>query len=82
MTLAICVAVAKNVKIFNEPLRVASSFEDYRFSASIFAGIERAFVDVSTMFFQSIAEHGWLPASQITHYGLHKELDIKHFEDF
>ncbi|WDR97984.1 TenA family transcriptional regulator [Burkholderia ambifaria] len=69
-------------RIFNETLRSVSSFEDYRFSTATFAGIERAFVDISTMIFQSIVDHGWLPAERITHYGLHRTLDIEHAEDF
>ncbi|RBB33077.1 iron-containing redox enzyme family protein [Burkholderia reimsis] len=71
-----------NARIFNETLRSVSSFEDYRFSTATFAGIERAFVDISTMIFQSIVAHGWLPAERITHYGLHRTLDIEHAEDF
>lgn len=71
-----------NARVFNETLRSVSSFEDYRFAASMFAGIERTFVDISTMIFQSIVDGGWLKPSQITHYGLHKELDIEHAEDF
>ncbi|AZE48376.1 hypothetical protein C4K04_2704 [Pseudomonas chlororaphis] len=71
-----------NARIFNEALRGVSSFEDYRFSASMFAGIERTFVDISTMIFQSIVDRGWLTADQITHYGLHRELDVEHSEDF
>ncbi|RDJ99655.1 TenA family transcriptional regulator [Paraburkholderia lacunae] len=69
-------------RIFNETLRSVSSFEDYRFSAATFAGIERTFVDVSTMIFQSIVDQGWLSADRITHYGLHRKLDMEHAEDF
>lgn len=71
-----------NARIFNEALRGVSAFEDYRFSTAMFAGIERTFVDVSTMIFQSIVDQGWLGGDQITHYGLHRELDIEHAEDF
>ncbi len=71
-----------NTRIFNEALRSVSSFEDYRFSASVFAGIERTFVDVSTMTYQSIVDCGWLEESRIIHYELHRELDIQHSEEF
>lgn len=71
-----------NARIFNEALRSVSSFEDYRFSTSVFAGIERTFVDVSTMIYQSIVGCGWLEESQVIHYELHRELDIQHSEEF
>lgn len=71
-----------NARIFNEALRSVSSFEDYRFSASVFAGMERTFVDVSTMTYQSIVDCGWLEESRIIHYELHRELDIQHSEEF
>lgn len=71
-----------NARIFNEALRSVSSFEDYRFSASVFAGMERTFVDVSTMTYQSIVDCGWLEESRIVHYELHRELDIQHSEEF
>ena len=71
-----------NARIFNEALRCVSSFEDYRFSASVFAGIERTFVDVSTMIYQSIVDCGWLEKSRIIHYELHRELDVQHSEEF
>ena len=71
-----------NARIFNEALRSVSSFEDYRFSASVFAGMERTFVDVSTMTYKSIVDCGWLEKSRIIHYELHRELDVQHSEEF
>lgn len=71
-----------NVRIFNEALRGASAFESYRFAAAMFGGIERTFVDVSSLICQAIVDNDWLPAERITHYALHKEIDIQHAEDF
>ena len=71
-----------NVQIFNEALRGAAAFENYRFAAAMFSGIERTFVDVSTQICLGIIDQGWLPADRITHYALHKEIDIQHAEDF
>lgn len=71
-----------NVRIFNEALRGASAFENYRFAAAMFSGIERTFVDVSTLICQGITGQSWLPLDRITHYALHKEIDIQHAEDF
>lgn len=71
-----------NARIFNEALRGVSTFENYRFAVSMFAGIERTFADISALIGQSIVDQGWLDVHQVTHYGLHKALDIEHAEDF
>lgn len=71
-----------NVRVFNEALRGAAAFENYRFASAMFSGIERTFVNVSTEICQGIIDQGWLPADRITHYALHKEIDIQHAEDF
>ena len=34
------------------------------------------------MICEAIIERGWLPQERITHYALHKEIDIKHAEEF
>lgn len=69
-------------RVFNETLRSVSSFSDYRFASAVYAGIERTFVDASSMIYESILNQGWLEEKRITHYGLHKEIDIEHAEDF
>lgn len=71
-----------NIKIFNDALRGASIFQSYQFATAMFSGIERAFVDISSIICQSIIDQGWLEEEKITHYGLHKEIDIQHAEDF
>jgi pyrroloquinoline-quinone synthase len=75
-------SLTPNIEIFNQSLRGASAFEDYRFAASMFGAIERTFVDISGMICSAIINNGWLPEGKITHYSLHKEIDIIHAEDF
>jgi pyrroloquinoline-quinone synthase len=75
-------AISPSIEIFNTALKGIATFDDYRVSAAVFSGIERTFVDVSSLICQAIIARGWLPADQITHYALHKELDIQHAEDF
>ena len=70
-----------NVLIFNQLLRGVSSFEDYRFSVAMFAAIERLFVDISSCICNAIKSNNWLEADRITHYELHKEIDIIHAEE-
>ena len=72
---------SESIRIFNTALRGISVFEDYRVSAAVFGGIERTFVDVSTLICEAIIEQGWLPEERITHYALHKEIDMRHAEE-
>lgn len=71
-----------NIKAFNYALRSVAAFEDYHFATAVFGGIERSFVDISTQICKGIAGNGWLSEERITHYALHKEIDIQHAEDF
>lgn len=71
-----------NIKIFNQALRGVAAFESYQFATAVFGGIERSFVDISTQICNGIVNNGWLPLERVTHYALHKEIDIKHAEDF
>lgn len=76
------VPTSANIEIFNIALKGISTFEDYRVAAAVFSSIERIFVEVSSLICQAIIKHEWLPVDQITHYALHKEIDIEHAEDF
>jgi pyrroloquinoline-quinone synthase len=71
-----------NVKIFNNSLKSIAASENYQFSAAVFAGIERLFVEISTEICDAIVKNNWLPLDRVTHYALHKEIDIQHAEDF
>jgi len=75
-------AIPTNAELFNISLQGISAHEDYRVSASVFGGIERTFADVSELICQAITRHGWLEKENIIHYGLHKEIDVQHAEDF
>jgi pyrroloquinoline-quinone synthase len=70
------------VRSFNSTLKGVAAFDDYRSSAAFFAGIERMFVEVSEAIVLSVIKHKWMEKDDITHYGLHKEIDIQHAEDF
>jgi pyrroloquinoline-quinone synthase len=70
------------VDVFNSALKGIAAYQDYRLSTSVFGGIERTFVDVSHLICKGIISRGWLPEGQITHYSLHKEIDIRHAEEF
>ena len=46
--------ISPGIEIFNTALKGIATFEDYRVSASVFGGIERTFVDVSSLICQAI----------------------------
>lgn len=71
-----------NVNVFNQLLRGAAIFEDYKFSASMFGAIERLFAEISGHIHKAIVRNRWLTSEKVTHYGLHKDLDIQHAEEF
>ncbi|TGO02287.1 hypothetical protein PN36_27360 [Candidatus Thiomargarita nelsonii] len=71
-----------NIKIFNSSLSSIAASENYQFSTAVFGGIERIFVEVSTEICDAIVKNNWLPLDRVTHYVLHKEIDIQHAEDF
>jgi len=75
-------SLSPNILIFNEALRSAATFNSYHFSTAMFGAIERVFVDVSSLICQAIVDNGWLRLEEITHYCLHKEIDMQHAEDF
>ncbi|MEI7374812.1 MULTISPECIES: TenA family transcriptional regulator [Dickeya] len=74
--------ISANIEIFNVALKGIATFEDYRLAAAVFSSIERIFVEISSLICQAIIKHDWLPEEKITHYALHKEIDIEHAEDF
>lgn len=75
-------SLTDNVRAFNNALRSVAAFESYRYACAVFAGIERSFVDISSELCQSIIDNGWLTEDRITHYALHKQIDIEHAQDF
>jgi len=48
----------------------------------MFGAIERLFVDISTRIVKVIIDNKWLSSDRITHYNLHKEIDMQHAADF
>lgn len=70
------------VRMFNTTLTGACVMDDYRVGVGVMGMIEFMFSDISARIGQAIVHHGWLSADRLTHYSLHRELDIKHAADF
>lgn len=70
------------VRIFNTALIGAAVLDDFLISVSIFGMIERMFVEISSLIRNGVIKNSWIGASEMVHYKLHSELDIKHAQDF
>ena len=44
--------------------------------------IEHAFAGISGFIGKAVVNRGWVPASDLVHYALHAELDVRHAEEF
>lgn len=75
-------ALSPDVRLFNTALTGVSVIDDFAVSVSVFGIIERMFVDISTWIAEEIVNNHWLAEDQLIHYTLHKELDLKHSQDF
>lgn len=70
------------IRAFNTTLIGCCALDDWEIGAGCLGMIERMFVDISAWIGLCISERGWLPEDQVVHYSVHKELDIKHSDDF
>ena len=71
-----------DVRIFNTTLSGVSVLDDFIVAVGALGMIERMFSDISAWIGQGVMANGWLKESEMIHYKLHQELDIKHSEDF
>ena len=71
-----------DVRIFNTTLSGASVLDDFIIAVGALGIIERMFSDISAWIGQGVTENDWLAESEMIHYALHQELDVKHSEDF
>jgi len=75
-------ALSPDVRLFNTALTGVSVMDEFTVSVACFGIIERMFVDISAFIGEAILDNQWLESEQLIHYSLHKELDIKHSQDF
>ena len=70
------------VRIFNTCLSGVCILDDYITGVATIGIIEKMFSEISTILGNAIVKLGWLNSNTIIHYDLHKELDVKHSQDF
>lgn len=70
------------IRIFNTTLVGACVLDEYLIGVGIMGIIERMFSDISNIIGEGIMKMDWLDSKQMIHYTVHKELDIKHSQDF
>lgn len=75
-------ALWPEVRHFNTTLAGACVMDEYIVGVGMMGMIERMFVDISAAIGQAVLDRGWLDDDELIHYNLHKELDLKHAEDF
>ena len=75
-------ALWPEVRHFNTTLAGVCVLDEYIVGTGVLGIIERMFVDISAWIGEGIIGRQWLKEEQLIHYNLHKELDIKHAQDF
>lgn len=70
------------VRIFNTTLVGTCVLDEYMIGVGMMGIIERMFCDISGIIGEGILKRKWLAPDQLIHYSLHKDLDIRHSQDF
>ena len=70
------------VRIFNTTLAGTTVLDDFLVGVGMLGIIERMFSEISSWIGQSVIKNEWISESEMIHYKLHSELDIKHSQDF
>lgn len=71
-----------SVHAFNAVLMAACACDEIEVGVGCLGIIERAFADISDLIGRSVVQRGWLTSSELVHYALHAELDLRHAEEF
>lgn len=75
-------ALWPEVRVFNTALIGACVIDDFLIGVSVMGMIELMFSDISHIISQGVIKRGWMTDQNMIHYSLHKELDVKHSQDF
>lgn len=75
-------ALWPEVRIFNTTLIGACVLDHFLIGVAVMGIIERIFCDISAILAKEVINNGWMNPSQMIHYNLHEDLDIKHSQDF
>jgi pyrroloquinoline-quinone synthase len=70
------------VHAFNSVLMSACASDELEVGASCLGIVERAFADISALIGKSVVMRGWVKSTELVHYALHAELDVRHAEEF
>ncbi|MEV7680343.1 iron-containing redox enzyme family protein [Streptomyces sp. NPDC088341] len=70
------------VHAYNSVLSAVCTWEDPQVGIGCMGAIEYAFASVSAITGSAAVNRGWVAQADLTHYGLHSEIDAQHAEDF
>ena len=75
-------SLSENIRIFNTCLSGCCVLDDYRIGVGVMGMIERMFCEISTWIGEGMVKNEWIKEEKLIHYNLHKDLDMKHSDDF
>jgi pyrroloquinoline quinone (PQQ) biosynthesis protein C len=75
-------ALWPEVRLFNTALAGACGLDEYLVGAATLGMIERMFCEISGLIASGVVRRGWIPSARMVHYDLHRELDVRHAQDF
>lgn len=75
-------ALWPEVRSFNTTLIGCCVLDEYLIGASVLGMIEFMFCHISAALAEGIIANDWIKPERMIHYNLHKDLDIKHSQDF
>ncbi|MFJ3496395.1 TenA family transcriptional regulator [Streptomyces sp. NPDC086091] len=70
------------VHAYNSVLSAVCTLEDPQVGIACMGAIEYAFASVSALTGNAAVNRGWAARADLTHYGLHADIDEQHAEDF
>jgi pyrroloquinoline-quinone synthase len=70
------------VHAFNSVLMAASLSDEIAVGVCCLGIVEHAFAGASAFIGKTVVERGWVNASNLAHYALHAELDVRHADEF
>lgn len=75
-------ALWPEVRAFNTVITGACVLDDYLTGVGMMGMVERMFAEISSWIGQGIVARKWLAEDKLIHYTLHRDLDMKHSQDF
>ena len=70
------------VRSFNTTLIGSCVLDEFIVGSALLGMIEKMFSEISSLIGNAVVKNEWLKKKSMIHYNLHKDLDVKHSQDF